>query len=45
MAFLQAQVDFLQEEKDIVKILLSKNHPMFVLKPEELLPELKGHNP
>lgn len=43
--FLLVENGFLQEEKDIVKVLLSKNHPMFVLKPEELLPELKGHNP
>lgn len=44
-AFLETIERYTQEQKDIVKVLLSKNHPMFVLKPEELLPELKGHNP
>jgi hypothetical protein len=44
-AFLETTGWCTQEQKDIVKVLLAKNHTMFVLTEEELLPELKNHNP
>jgi hypothetical protein len=45
LAFLETLEYATAEQKEIVRILLAKQKPMLVSSSEELLPELKKHDP